>query len=269
MSLNIIDTHAHLDMPEFDPDRDLVLRCAFEGDVAAVITVGINLASNRRAIALADLHPRVWAVVGIHPQDSHGVTLSDIDELARQAQHPKVVAIGEIGLDFYRDVSPHPDQFQALRWQLALAQKSTLPAVIHCRQAQNEILPVLAEWAAAYPLPAAKVRGVLHNFRDDLDLAQRYIDLGFYFSIGAYLGYPASKSLRAAVAQMPLERLLIETDCPFLAPQEFRGRRNEPAYTPFIVQTLAAIKNLSPADVARRTADNARRVFNLVLPAQP
>lgn len=265
MILDIIDTHAHLDMPEFDSDREQVIARAFENGVKGIVTIGINLESNRRAIDLAEKYPGIWAGIGIHPQDSKGVLKSDIDLLEIMAGHPRVVAIGELGLDYLRDFSPHQDQLQVLNWELAVAKKVGLPVIIHCRQAQDVIIPILRDWSISHPLPVGKPRGVLHNFRDDLDTAKQYLAMGFYFSLGAYLGYPSSASLRKVVAELPLDKLLIETDCPFLPPQEYRGRRNEPGYTPITVRKLAEIKGITAEDTARQTTINAIRVFNLPL----
>jgi TatD DNase family protein len=263
LALNIIDTHAHLDMPEFNPDREQVITRAFENGVTAIVTIGINLESNRRAIDLAEKHPGIWAGIGIHPQDSKGVLKSDVEQLAEMASNPRVVAIGETGLDYLRDFSPQQDQLQVLNWELAVAKKVGLPVIIHCRQAQDVIIPILRDWSSSYPLPADKPRGVLHNFRDDLDTAKQYMAMGFYFSLGAYLGYPSSARLRAVVGELPLDRLLIETDCPFLPPQEYRGRRNEPGYTTITVRKLAEIKGITAEEAARQTTINAQKVFNL------
>ena len=263
MALNIVDTHAHLDMPEFDSDREQVIARAFENGVKAIVTIGINLESSRRAIDLAEKHPGIWAGIGIHPQDAKGFLKSDVDQLEKMASHPRVVAIGELGLDYLRDFSPQQDQLQVLHWELAVAKKVGLPVIIHCRQAQEVIIPILWDWSNAYPLPAGKPRGVLHNFRDDLHIANQYLAMGFYFSLGAYLGYPSSTSLREVVAELPLDKLLIETDCPFLPPQEYRGRRNEPGYTPITVRTLAEIRGITAEYAATQTTNNALKVFNL------
>ena len=262
----IIDTHAHLDMSEFDSDREQVIARAFANGVAAIVTIGIDLESCRRALELAQKHPRIFAGIGIHPQNTGGVTKSDIDQLERLAGQPGVVAIGELGLDYLRDYAPRPQQLQVLRWELKLAQKMGLPVVVHCRQAQDMMVPELQEWSRSYPLPPGRPRGILHNFRDDFDTACRYLEMGFYLSIGAYLGYPASVRLCAALAQVPLDKILIETDCPFLPPQELRGQRNEPSYVQATVRKLAEIKGITPQEVARQTTAHAIEVFKLSIP---
>jgi TatD DNase family protein len=266
LTSSIIDTHAHLDMSEFDPDREMVIERAFTGGVAAIVTIGIDLESCRRTIALAQKHPRIFAGIGIHPQNAGGVTRADIDQLERLAVQPRVVAIGELGLDYLRDYAPRPQQLQVLRWELELAQKMGLPVVIHCRQAQETILPELQAWCRSYPLPPGQPRGILHNFRDEFDIAQQYLEMGFYLSIGAYLGYPTSVRLCAALGRVPLDKILIETDCPFLPPQDLRGQRNEPSYVPATVRKLAEIKGITPEEVARQTTASAIKVFKLSLP---
>ncbi len=263
MTLNIIDTHAHLDMTEFDADREEVIARSTAAGVNNIITVGINMESCPRAIDLAEKHPGVWAVIGIHPQDARGIRRDDIDVLAALARHPRVVGIGELGLDLHWDHATMEEQLAVLHWQLEMAQHMDLPIVIHCRDAQPDLLPILKRWSEGYPLPSDKPRGVLHNFRDDVLLAERYLEMGFSLSIGAYIGYPNSAKLREAVKSIPVNKILIETDCPFLPPQKLRGKRNEPAYSVKTVETLAEVKGISPEEMARQTTLNAIRVFNL------
>jgi TatD DNase family protein len=263
LDIEIIDTHAHLDMPEFDPDRAEVINRATDAGVATIITVGINLESDRRAVQLAEKYPGVQAALGFHPQDSKGVKKEDIDSLAEMARHPRVRAIGEIGLDFYRHYSSREEQVQVLCWQLELAKKLALPVIIHCRQAQEEILPVLRNWSDAYRPPDGKARGVLHCFNVGFEIAEQYLDMGFFISLGAYIGYPSSAKLRETIKSIPSDRLVIETDCPFLPPQKYRGKRNEPSYTLITAGVLAEIKKVSLEEIARQTTQNAILLFNL------
>ncbi len=261
MAIEIIDTHAHLDMPEFDQDRDEVINRAWENGVTAIITIGINMESNRRAVKLAEQYPFILAGIGIHPQDSKGIRSEDIRALQDLAAHPRVVAIGETGLDFYRDHSPHEDQIQALVWQLEVAKKAGLPVIIHCRQAQEAILPVLEQWAGSLAAIQRKPIGVLHCCNVDLKTAEKYINMGFFFSLGAYIGYPSSKELRETIRRLPLDTIMIETDCPFLPPQKLRGKRNEPSYTLTTLEVLSEIKQLPREEIARQTTHNACKLF--------
>ena len=263
MSLEIVDTHGHLDMPEFDEDREEVIRRAFEAGVKTIITIGINPESNLKAIQLAERYSNIYAGVGIHPQDSQGTTHETIDHLIQIAQHPRVIAIGELGLDFFREHSSRAAQLKVLGWQLEAAKTIGKPIVIHCRQAQEEFLPILQEWCDGYRVSEGKPRGVLHCFNGDESLARKYIEMGFYLSIGAYLGYPSSANLRENIKAIEISRILIETDCPFLPPQKMRGKRNEPAYAAFTARILAEIKGVSIEEIGQITSDNARRVFNI------
>ncbi len=261
--MEIVDTHAHLDMPPFETDRDEVISRARQTGVNTIITIGIDLESSRKAIALAEKYPGVLATVGVHPQDSMGIKKEDIDRLAGMARHPRVVAVGEIGLDFYRNCSPREVQIQVLQWQLEMAKEVGLPVIIHCRQAQEEILPILFDWSNSANISDGRPIGVIHCFSGNLRTAEQYMEMGFYISIGAYIGYPSSTQLRDSVRSIPVERLLIETDCPFLPPQKYRGKRNEPSYTLMTLGVLAEIKQVSLEEIARQTTENARKVFNL------
>jgi TatD DNase family protein len=263
LNINLVDTHAHLDMPEFDNDREAVIERARDSGLKYIITIGINPESNQRAIALAQRYPFVYAGLGIHPHDSKGVNEQDIERLIEMAAHPKVVAIGEMGLDFFREGSPRNDQMQVFQWQLNAVKKIAKPIVIHCRQAQTEILPVLKAWRNEFNLPEDRPPGVLHCFNLDARSAQPYLDMGFYLSVGAYIGYPSSAALRETIKSIPLECIMIETDCPFLPPQKMRGQRNEPVYSLITAGILAELKGLTVEELCNRTTANARRMFQL------
>ena len=263
MSLNVIDTHGHLDMPEFADDREEVIGRAREAGVNTMITIGINPESNLRAIRLAEKYPNIFAGIGIHPQDSQGVRREEIERLIEMGKHPRVVAIGELGLDYFREHSPRADQLKVLGWQLEAAKIIGKPIVIHCRQAQDEFLPILQEWCGDYTLPVGTPRGVLHCFSGDERLALRYIEMGFYVSIGAYVGYPSSAKLRESIKNIDASKILIETDSPFLPPQKMRGKRNEPAFASVTASILAEIKGVSIEEMGQVTSDNARRVFHI------
>lgn len=263
MNLHIIDTHAHLDMPEFDSDREEVIRRANNSGIYTIVTIGIDLESSRQAIGLAEKYSGIVASVGIHPQASSGVEKKDIEELSKMARNPLVVAVGEMGLDYYRQISSREDQLKILQWELEMAKEIEKPIIIHCRQAQEEILNIIRSWSETIKLPPGKPSGVIHCFNGDLDAAYKYIDMGFLISLGAYIGYPSSAKLRDTVKNIPSEKLVIETDCPFLPPQKFRGQRNEPSYTSITLSVLAEIKNDSLEEMARYTTLNAKRLFNM------
>jgi TatD DNase family protein len=261
--LDIIDTHAHLDMSDFESDRIDVIKRAGDSGVKTIITIGIDLESDNKAIKLAENYSGIWAAVGIHPQESKDVQQCDMEKLYELANHKKVVAIGEIGLDYYRDYAPHNIQKQVLEWELEIAKKNSLPIIIHCRQAQEDILPILRSWCDSYNIPDARPRGVIHCFSGDKKIAEQYIKMGFYISIGAYTGYPSSATLRNVIKDIPLDRLVVETDCPFLPPQKLRGKRNEPAYVVKALEVLAEVKQLTLAEVSEKTTENAYKIFGL------
>jgi len=260
-NLSIVDTHAHLDMARFGKDRAEVIDRALDSGVSTIVTVGIDLESSRKAIRLAESYSGVLAAVGFHPHEAAGVTEADIDDLARIADLPRVVAIGEAGLDFYRNRSPREAQLQVLEWQLGLAVELDLPVVIHCRQAENDMLPLLRNWTANHRQPGRLSTGVIHCFSGDVDLARQYLDMGFHISFGAYIGYPSSRHLHSVIRSIPQDRLVVETDSPFLPPQSHRGKRNEPAYITLTVQLLADIRQVPPETLARETTQNAHQLF--------
>jgi TatD DNase family protein len=259
--LEYVDTHAHLDMAEFDADRSEMLKRAYDNGVKTIITTGIDIPSSQKAIDLAAANSGIYAAVGIHPQECTGVTEADFARLDILSITDKVVAIGECGLDYYRDYSPRHTQLETFYHHLDLADKSGLPLIIHCRQAEEDVLKILADWSAQSP--AGEGKGVIHCFSGSAETALKYINMGFYIGLGGYIGYPSSKKYRADFAAIPLEHIVLETDCPFLPPQPYRGERNEPAYVPQTASTLAEIKNLQIEEIASATTANARRLFRL------
>jgi len=263
MVTSIVDTHAHLDMAPFDQDRNEVISRAKLAGVSTIITVGIDIGSSRQAVKLADKYQHIWATTGFHPHEASRVNQEQIDELAVIANHPKIVAIGEIGLDFYRNRSPKEQQFQALEWQLELADKLNLPVIIHSRQADREMLAVLRNWLSSRTQNNKKAVGVIHCFNSDLDIAKKYINMGFYIAFGAYISYPASQHLRTVIRGIPPGRLLLETDCPYLPPQQHRGKRNEPSYLSLTLGIVAEARRTSPDKVATETTQNAYHLFDL------
>ncbi|MFC2071412.1 TatD family hydrolase [Chloroflexota bacterium] len=260
---SLVDTHAHLDMNAFDEDRTETITRALDVGVGNIISVGIDLKSSKKAIEISERYAGVYAAVGIHPHDVTAIDKADITRLGEIAKHSGVVAIGETGLDFYRDYSPKKAQIQALKWQLALSAKLELPVIIHCRQAEEDMLDLLRSWISEYGDTRRQCRGVIHCFSGDINTAKEYLNMDFYLSLGAYIGYPSSLNSHDVIRSIPKERLLVETDCPFLPPQSYRGKRNEPSYLPFTVKTLASIREESYDEVARVTTQNAQRLFRL------
>ena len=260
--LSIVDTHAHLDTNVFDKDRPDVIARARDVHVINIINAGTNLESSKKAIALAEKHQQILAAVGFHPHDSAKVEKTHILELAEIATHPKVVAIGEIGLDFYRNYSPQKEQIQTLSLQLDLATQLELPVIIHCRQAEKELLNVLHDWTSSNSSAAKQHPGVIHCFNSGKATLRQYLDMGFYISLGAYIGYPKSQ-MPDVILDIPDDRLVVETDCPFLPPQNYRGQRNEPAYLSLTVEILSKIKRTSYEQIAQKTTNNAYSLFHL------
>lgn len=262
----MVDSHTHIDMRPFNKDRDRVLERARGAGVVAMVDVGCDLDSSREAVRLAAQYPEVFAAVGFHPHSAAKMRDDDLEELYELAQQPKVVAIGEIGLDFYRNLSPKEVQIEAFKKQLALARELNLPVIVHCRDAQEEVLGILTEWAngIARADGVTVSLGVLHCFSGDSELSQRYIKMGFLLSIAGPVTYPSSGAFEVA-HHIPLDRLLIETDCPYLAPQPYRGKRNEPANVTFIAEKISEVRGVPGDVVAEHTTSNAARLFRLPL----
>lgn len=264
----LVDTHAHLDFQQFDTDRQAVIQRAAEAGVAAIVTVGTDLASSQRAVELAGQYEGVYATVGVHPHDAKRLDGEALAALRALAEQPKVVAVGEIGLDYYRDRSPREAQRRALKAQLAWAAKLEKPVVIHDRDAHDEILDILSGWAAGLQSsPLAGRLGVLHTFSGDRTMAEKVMDLGFYLSVSGPVTYRNTRELSEIVRALPLDRVVVETDCPFLTPHPHRGKRNEPAYVRLVAERIATLKGIHLEDVAATTTSNARHLFALELPA--
>jgi len=253
----LVDTHCHLDMNAYQSDLAQVLRQAAVRGVGRIITVGIDQASSRRAVALTEKYPGVSATVGIHPHNLGECSEESLAGLAELAKHPKVVAFGEIGMDLHYDYFPADLQRTHFTRQVALAKELALPLVIHDRDAHEQVLAVLRE---AGPFPAG---GVMHCFSGDGALAEAVMELGFYISVPGVVTFAKSAQLQEAVRQTPLNRLLLETDGPYLAPEPRRGRRNEPALMLFTAARVAELKGVTLAELAVATTANAERLFRL------
>ena len=266
------DTHCHLDLHQFDPDRDAVIERAAAAGVTRIINPGIDLDSCRQVLALADRHPGVYAAVGVHPTHCADFDDATLKTLREFAQHPKVVAIGEIGLDYYWKKVAHDHQKRALRAQLDLAAEFGLPVILHARNAENsdpacttDLLWQIEQWwpAIRKQRGEAGIFGVWHAFSGDAQEAQRGYAAGLVLGLGGPVTFQNARGLHALVGQLRLDRLVLETDAPYLAPHPHRGQRNEPAYVPLIAQRLAELLGTTPASVAAQTTATAEACFRL------
>jgi TatD DNase family protein len=267
----LTDTHCHLDTEAFDPDRATVIRRALDAGVARMLAPGVNLASSQACSYLAAQYPAVYAAVGIHPTEQASFSPAAIADLRHLAGRSKVVAIGEIGLDYYwvTDPAERSKQRDLLREQLRLAGELEKPVILHCREqgdaeggpCAEDLLSILSGWLRERGETRGNL-GVLHSFAGSLSDARRAIDMGFYIGVTGPVTYRNADSRRRTVAALPLQRLVIETDSPYLAPYPHRGTRNEPAYVAHIADKIAAILSISPQEVVAVTAQNAARLFS-------
>jgi TatD DNase family protein len=253
----LIDTHAHLDMKDFDPDRQATLDRALEGGITHIVTIGIDLSSSLKALELANTHDFVYASVGYHPHNATHIDEQVMTELEKLVSEPKVVAWGEIGLDFYRRYSPPDMQMEAFKRQLGMAMDLDLPVIIHDREAHTELFEILEE------MRKGKAKGVIHCFSGNYDMAMALVEMGYYISIPGTVTYKKALQVQEVATGIPLDRLLVETDAPFLAPVPYRGKRNEPLFVTYTAQKIAELRNMSFEEVALKTSENAKRVFDL------
>jgi TatD DNase family protein len=259
----LIDSHAHIDLPEFDKDREQVFTRARQGGVKAFINIGLDVESSRASLEMAKKYNDVFSTVGFHPHEASKLGDDDLKALAELAKDDKVVAVGEIGLDFYRNLSARKSQIEAFRKQLDLAVELGLPVVVHCRQAHEEVFTILSNWVRSTLSAGRLRRGVIHCFSGDVEMAKRYIDIGFYISLAGSVTYPSAGELVQVAREIPLSRLLIETDAPFLPPQAYRGKRNEPAYVALIAEKVAQVRGVPRGVVAEAAARNTISLFKL------
>ncbi|MBI3031423.1 MAG: TatD family hydrolase [Candidatus Rokubacteria bacterium] len=254
----LFDTHAHLHFPEFAGDLPAVLGRARAAGVGWMLTIGTSVEGSQAALALAEREPDLYAAVGIHPHDASEATEAAFEELRRLAESSeKVVAVGEIGLDFFRNLSPREVQLEVFRRQLDLARRIGKPVLVHCREAHAETLEVLG----AEGVPAAG--GIMHCFSGDAEVARRCLDLGLLISLAGPVTYPNARNLPEVVKLAPEDRLVVETDCPFLPPQPYRGKRNEPAYLPITAARVAELKGRPVEAFGARMAENALALFGI------
>jgi len=263
--MELIDSHAHIDFPQFADDREGMLERARAAGLTGLLAIGTGPGPEKldSALPYAEQYEWIYATIGIHPHEAKQVTPQHLEELARLAKHTKVIAWGEIGLDYYYDHSPRETQHSVFRAQMELARQAKKPIIIHCRDAWEDCLRMIEqEWAPT------GIGGILHCFTGTLEQARRGLDAGFMISFAGNSTYPKTQNIRDVAREIPLERMLIETDAPFLAPQPYRGKRNEPAYVVEVARTLASVRNLSPEELGASTAANFRRFFRLERPVE-
>ncbi|QHT58680.1 TatD family hydrolase [Paenibacillus lycopersici] len=253
----LIDTHTHLDSHKFDADREEVIERALAEGVHKLINVGFNRETIPTTMALAEKYPFIYAAVGWHPVDSIDMKPEDLEWIASLCDHPKVVAIGEIGLDYHWDTSPKDVQQLAFRQQIALAKEKRKPIVIHNRDAHEDVVRILREEGAS------NVGGVMHCFSGSWETAKQCLDMNFYISFGGPLTFQNARVPKEVMAKVPLDRLLIETDAPYLAPHPHRGKRNESAFVRLVASTMAEILNKSLVEIGEITTENAKRCFGI------
>jgi TatD DNase family protein len=253
----VIDTHTHLDLKDFNQDRRKVIESALSNGVEKIINVGFDLKSSRKSIQLTEEFEQIYAAVGFHPHDAKDLNAKSLKKIEELANHPKVVAIGEIGLDFYRNLSSREDQIKAFKEQIELARNMNLPIMVHSRDAHDQVLEILKD------TNACQVGGVLHSFTGNADHAKLAQDMGFYFGFNGMLTYKESKTVQVARG-VPIDSILIETDCPYLPPAPHRGKRNQPAYVRYVLEKLTDLFSpLTFEDLNRITSLNANQLFRL------
>jgi TatD DNase family protein len=258
--MHLIDSHAHIDAPQFAEDREAMLARARTAGITTLLAIGTGPGPEKLDAALpyAEAHDWIYTTVGIHPHEAKEVTPAHLETLATLAKHPKVIAWGEIGLDYFYDHSPKDVQEKVFRQQMELASAAKLPIIIHCRDAWPDTLRILEQaWKPT------GLGGILHCFTSTLEDAHRGLDMGFLISFAGNSTYPKSQSIRDVAKVLPLSNILIETDSPYLAPQPFRGKRNEPAYVAEVAKSLASVRDLSVEQIAAATSENFRRFFRL------
>ncbi len=254
----LIDSHSHLEMPEFKKDLDEVIQRAKESGVEYIFTVGTDKKDWKRALEIAQSYPSVYAILGVHPHNAKEIDGETYPALRKLCRDEKVKAYGEIGLDFYRNLSPRDIQLKRFREQVELAKELRLPIVVHDREAHQETLEVLKSEKAE------QCGGIIHCFSGDYEMAKLCMDMGFYISIPGSVTFKSAEKFQEIIKRLPLESLLVETDAPFLTPIPFRGKRNEPSYIRYTAQKVAEIKRVSFEKVAEVTTENALRIYHLI-----
>lgn len=253
----IFDTHAHYDADAFDNDREELLSGMKEAGVEYIVNVGASMASSKQSIELAERYPFIYAAVGVHPDEVGELDGEKLELLRAWSRHEKVKAIGEIGLDYYWDKEKHDLQKHWFLRQMELASEEKLPVIIHSREAAKDTLDMMI---AAKSL---ELKGVIHCYSYSTELAREYLDMGYYLGIGGVLTFKNAKKLKEVAEYAPLSQIVLETDCPYLAPVPYRAKRNDSSKLSYVVEELAAIKHISPEEVIRVTAENGRKLYNI------
>lgn len=257
MASKFIDSHAHLDDKRFNKDRDELIKSLINNDVEAVLNPGADLRTSEKAVLLAEKYPFIYAAVGCHPHDTKYMNDDTMNKFKNLAKSKKVIAIGEIGLDYYYDNSDRDVQRKWFREQIRLAKELDLPYIVHDRDAHEDLLKIMKE--EHYD----GVRGILHCYSGSVELSREFIKLGFYISLAGPVTFPNARVPKLVAKEVPFNKLLIETDAPYLTPQPYRGKRNEPKYVKHVAEEIAKIRNVSIDEVAEKTAENFKVLFGL------
>jgi TatD DNase family protein len=253
----LFDSHAHLNAIQYEEDIVEVIQRAKDEKVTHIVVVGFDKETISKAMELTDQYDMIYAAVGWHPVDAIDMTEEDLKWIKKLAAHPKVVAIGEMGLDYYWDKSPKDIQKEVFRKQIQLAKEVKLPIIIHNRDATEDVVRILQEENAS------EVGGIMHCFTGSLEVAKQCMDMNFYISFGGPVTFKNAKKPKEVVKEIPMDRLLIETDCPYLTPHPFRGKRNEPSYVKYVAEQIAELRGVTLEEVATKTSDNARKLFGI------
>ncbi|GIN22951.1 TatD family hydrolase [Siminovitchia fordii] len=253
----LFDTHVHLNDEQFNEDLQEVIERAKEAGISYMVVVGFNRPTIERAISLVKEYDFLYASIGWHPVDAIDMTDKDLAWIEEMAANPKVVALGEMGLDYHWDKSPHDVQKEVFRRQIGLAKKLKLPIIIHNRDATEDVVQILREENAE------EVGGIMHCFSGSAETAKECIEMNFHISLGGPVTFKNAKKPKRVAIEVPLDRLLIETDCPYLAPHPYRGKRNEPAYVKLVAEQVAELKEISFEEVAQKTTENAKKLFGI------
>ena len=252
-----IDSHSHLDDERFNEDRDILIKSLKDNKVDIAINIGADLETSINSVNLANKYDNIYATIGVHPHSASEVTLETLNKFRQMSKNKKVVAIGEIGLDYYYDNSPRDLQRKWFKEQVELAKELNLPVVIHSRDATQETFDIIKE------AQDGTLRGVLHCFSGSIQMAIEYIKLGFYISIGGPVTFKNARVVREVAESVPLDKLLIETDSPYLTPEPYRGKRNEPMFVRYVAEKIAEIKKISVEELASHTSRNTKELFEI------
>lgn len=253
----LFDTHVHLNAKQFEDDRKETIQRAYDAGVKNMVVVGFDRETIPLAIEIAESYPDIYAAIGWHPVDAIDMTEEDLKWIEQLSSHPKVVAIGEMGLDYHWDKSPKDIQKEVFRKQIALAKKLNMPIIIHNREATEDIIKILQEENAK------EIGGIMHCYNDSVKYVQDCLDMNFYISLGGPVTFKNAPLPKEVAKEVPLDRLLIETDAPFLAPHPNRGKRNEPAYVRLVAEQIATLRDMSVEEIGEITTRNARQFFNI------